>query len=161
MAPQLREQIVTQLRGGNAHMPFNEAVADFPAEAINVRPPNGDYTFWHLLEHLRITQADILDYLTNADYQEPEWPAEYWPPRDAQATQADWDHSVAAFQRDLEAIIAIVADERTNLFAPVPSNDQHSVLREALIVADHNAYHIGEMAILRQIVQAWGADHHA
>ena len=159
MDPQLRDQLITLLRGGNAHLPFNEAVAEFPEEAINVRPPHVDYTFWHLVEHLRITQADILDYLTNADYQEPEWPAEYWPPREEQATASDWARSVAAFQRDLEAIVAIVADEQTDLFAPVPSNEQHSVLREVLIVADHNAYHIGELGILRQIDSAWGPNH--
>ncbi len=155
----LREQLVGLLRGGNAHMPFTEAVTDFPEERINSRPPQVDYTFWHLLEHLRITQADILDYLTNASYEEPEWPREYWPPQDAQATKADWDSSVAAFRQDLEAIAAIVADENTDLLAAVPSNGEHTVLREALIVADHNAYHIGELAILRQVEHAWGPQH--
>ncbi|HEU5434337.1 MAG TPA: DinB family protein, partial [Thermomicrobiales bacterium] len=82
----LRQQLVDLLRGGNAHMPFAEAVADFPEAAINVRPPNVDYTFWHLIEHLRLVQADILAYLTRADYEAPEWPAEYWPPQDAVAT---------------------------------------------------------------------------
>jgi hypothetical protein len=158
---QLRDHLVTLLRGGNAHMPFAEAVADFPEGAINRRPAHVDYTFWHLVEHLRISQDDILDYLTNADYQDPEWPAEYWPGRDEQATKADWDASVAAFNRDLEAIVAIVADEQIDLLSTVPSNDQHTVLREALIVADHNAYHIGELAILRQIEQAWGPRHRA
>lgn len=153
----LRDQLVILLRGGNAHMPFAEAVADFPEAAINIRPPRVDYTFWHLLEHLRITQADILDYLTNAGYQEPEWPAEYWPAREEQATKADWEQSVAAFNRDLEALVAIVADEKTDLTAGVPSNSEHTVLREILIVADHNAYHIGELAILRQSENAWGS----
>jgi hypothetical protein len=156
---QLRDQLVTLLRGGNAHMPFAEAVADFPAEHINTRPPNVPYTFWHLIEHLRITQMDILDYLTNADYHEPAWPDEYWPAFDQQATKGEWDASVAAFQRDLEAIVAIVADEKTDLLSAVPSNDEHTILREALIVADHNAYHVGELGILRQIARAWGPGH--
>jgi hypothetical protein len=155
----LREQLVGLLRGGNAHMPFTEAVADFPEERINSRPANVGYTFWHLLEHLRITQADILDYLTNAGYEEPEWPREYWPLPDAQATKADWDSSVAAFRQDLEAIVAIVADEATDLLATVPRNGEHTILREALIVADHNAYHIGELAILRQVEGVWGPQH--
>jgi hypothetical protein len=155
----LREQLVRLLRGGNAHLPFVEAVADFPDEAINRRPPHVDYTFWHLIEHLRITQADILDYLTNPDYQAPEWPAEYWPARDEQATKQDWDASVATFQRDLEAIVAMVAGEHTDLFATVPSHTGHTILREILIVADHNAYHIGELGILRQIEQVWGPRH--
>ena len=151
----LRHQLVGLLRGGNAHMPFAEAVADFPDALINTRPPNVAYTFWHLLEHLRLTQADILDYLTNADYQEPAWPTDYWPPRDVRATKEEWDVSVAAFLRDLEALIAIVSDETTDLFGTVPSNDEHTILREALIVADHNAYHVGELGILRQVEDAW------
>jgi hypothetical protein len=155
----MRGQLVDLLRGGNAHLPFAEAVADFPAATINVRPPNVDYTFWHLLEHLRITQADILAYLTRADYAAPAWPVEYWPPQDAVATKQDWDESVASFNRDLEAIVAIVADEATDLDGSVPSCAEHTVLREALIVADHNAYHIGEMGILRQVAGAWGPGH--
>jgi hypothetical protein len=155
----VREQLIGLLRGGNAHLPFAEAVADFPEPHINTRPANVPYTFWHLVEHLRITQADILDYLTNDGYQEPEWPAEYWPPREERATKADWDASIAAFNRDLEAIITIVADDRTDLLATVPSNGEHTVLREALIVADHNAYHVGELAILRQVAGAWGPGH--
>jgi hypothetical protein len=157
----LRDHVVALLRGGNAHMPFADAVADFPEAHINTRPPNVPYTFWHLLEHLRLTQADILDYLTSADYRARTWPCDYWPAPDAQATPRDWNDSVAAFQRDLEAIVAIVADEGTDLFATVPSGDRHTILREALIVADHNAYHVGELAILRQVADAWGPRHKA
>lgn len=150
-----RDQTVGLLRGGNAHMPFAEAVAAFPAEHVNTRPPNVPYTFWHLLEHMRLTQTDILEYLTSADYREREWPREYWPTPGAQATKREWDESIAGFERDLAAIVAIVADEQTDLLATVPSNDEHSILREALIVADHNAYHVGELAILRQVAGAW------
>ena len=119
-------------------------------------PPRVPYAFWHLLEHLRLAQADILAYLTGADYAAPAWPDGYWPAPDAQGTKQDWDASVAAFQRDLAAIVAIVADDGTDLFGPVPSNGEHTVLREALIVADHNAYHVGELGILRQVAGAWG-----
>jgi hypothetical protein len=155
----LRDHLVGVLRGGNAHLPFAEAVADFPEAQINTRPPRVDYTFWHLLEHLRLTQADILAYLTQADYHAPVWPRDYWPARDTRATKQDWDESVAAFQRDLEAIISIAADDGTDLFGTVPSHDEHTVLREVLIVADHNAYHIGELGILRQVSQAWSRRH--
>ncbi len=155
----LREQPVGLLRGGNAHMDFATAVADFPEALINTRPPNVDYTFWHLIEHLRLTQADILAYVTRADYEEPEWPRDYWPAPDTRATRDQWDASVVAFRRDLDALVAIVADEATDLFAPVPSHHEHTVLREALIVADHNAYHIGELGILRQVERAWGRSH--
>ena len=155
----LREQVVGLLRGGNAHMGFDEAVADFPAALVNARPPNVGYTFWHLLEHLRLAQADILEYVTRADYRERAWPDDYWPPREAQATTAQWDESVAAFRRDLDALVAIVADEATDLFGAVPSHAEHTILREALIVADHNAYHVGELGILRQVEGAWGPGH--
>ena len=152
----LRDQLVGLLRGGHAHMPFDAAVAGFPEPLINTHPPSVGYTVWHLLEHLRLTQADILEYLTRADYRERGWPRDYWPPRAATADQRAWDDTVAAFRRDLAAIVAIVADPGTDLFGPVPSNPAHTVLREALLVADHNAYHVGELGILRQVAGAWG-----
>ena len=156
---QLRDHLVGVLRGGNAHMPFAEAIAEFPEVHINTKPPRVDYSFWHLLEHLRMTQADILAYLTTADYQAPAWPGDYWPAPATQATKQKWDESVAAFQRNLEAIVSIVADDGTDLFGTVPSTDEHTVLREVLIVADHNAYHIGELGILRQVTKAWSRRH--
>src|SRR5687768_1117975 len=113
----LRSQLVNLLREGNAHMGFAESVAEFPDAKINVRPQNVEYTFWHLLEHLRLTQLDILEYVTSADYQEKEWPRDYWPAKDAEATRADWDETIASFSRDLDQLIAIVADESTDLFA--------------------------------------------
>jgi hypothetical protein len=155
----LRAHLVDLLRGGNAHMGFDAAVAEFPEALINARPANVEYTFWHLIEHLRLTQVDLLNYVTDAGYQEPAWPAEYWPARDAQATQADWEASIAAFRQDLDAFVAIIAAEATDLFAGVPSHAEHTFLREALILADHNAYHIGELAILRQVERGWGAGH--
>jgi hypothetical protein len=158
---QLRAHLVELLRGGNAHMGFDAAVADFPEALINRRPANVEYTFWHLIEHLRLTQADLLNYVTNADYQEMAWPAEYWPPKDAQATKADWEASIAAFRSDLDAFVAIIAAETTDLFAGVPSHGEHTTLREALILADHNAYHIGELGILRQVCGAWGQQRRA
>jgi hypothetical protein len=155
----VRAQIVDLLQGGNAHLPFPEAVAEFPPALINTRPPRVDYTFWHLLEHLRITQRDILTYLTDANYTEMEWPRDYWPAPDAGATPEDWQATIAAFEQDLAAIVAMVADEQNDLLLPVPSNPEHTLLREALIIADHNAYHIGELAILRQVCDVWGPRH--
>jgi DinB superfamily len=140
-------------------MDFGTAVANFPEGHIKTRPPSVEYTFWHLIEHLRITQLDILEYVTTADYREKAWPADYWPSRDELATKEDWDRSVAAFERDLEQLVAIVADDSTDLTGPVPSTSEHSILREMLIVADHNSYHIGELGILRQIEHAWGPTH--
>ena len=100
----LREQLAQNLRAGNAHMSFEDAVAQFPEAHINTRPENVDYSFWHLVEHLRLTQADILRYITDPGYQEMTWPRDYWPAKDAQATKAEWDASVAAFLSDRDAL---------------------------------------------------------
>lgn len=156
---QLRQQLTNLLNGGNAHMPFSEAVADFPDEKINHRPAHVDYTYWHLVEHLRLTQRDILDYLTDPDYKEMEWPKDYWPAPDATTDKAGWDESLTAFLDDRGRLVAMVEDPATDLTATVPSSNDHTILREILIVADHNAYHIGELGILRQTDQAWGAGH--
>lgn len=158
-ADALRGQLSELLDGAGAHMSFDEAVADFPDEAINRRPPNVDYTPWHLLEHLRLTQADILDYVTNEAYVEPHWPADYWPDRDATATRSEFDETIRAFRADLAVLHDLVADPGQDLFAVIPGTPGHTLLREARIDADHNAYHIGEFAILRQVMGTWPAGH--
>ena len=154
----LRKQLIRLLDGVDARMPFDDAVADFPDEAINTRPPNVEYTPWHLLEHVRLTQADILDYITNRNYVELEWPAEFWPARDAVATPEQFGETIAAFHRDLAALRAIVADPATDLFATIPGTPGHTILREVRVVGDHNAYHVGEFSVLRQVMGTWPAD---
>ena len=154
----LRDQLTTLLDGVGARMPFDAAVADFPAEAINRRPPNVEYTPWHLLEHIRLTQADILDYIVNRGYVEMDWPTDYWPARDATATPAQFAATIEAFRVDLAALRAIVADPTTDLFATIPDTPGHTILREIRIVGDHNAYHLGEFAILRQVMGTWPSD---
>ena len=152
-----RVQLVNLLTVRQAHMSFEDAVKGFPPEHINTRPPNVEYTFWHLLEHLRICQWDILDYIRNLHYKPVEWPRDYWPARQATTDQAGWEHTITRFQDDLKALVAIVQDPQTDLYRPIPHGyDGHTVLREILIVADHNAYHIGELAILRQSAGLWG-----
>jgi hypothetical protein len=151
----LRQQLVRLLDGVDAHMPFEDAVANFPDEAMNERPPNVGYTPWHLVEHLRLTQWDILDYVTNPAYVEREWPRDYWPNPSATATRADWDASVAGFLADRAAIRSLLLDEDRDLFAVIPGTPGHTFLREVRIVADHNAYHVGEFAILRQVMGSW------
>ena len=157
----LRQQLTRLLDGLDAHMPFEDAVRDFPNEAMNHRPPNVDYTPWHLVEHLRLTQADILDYVTNPDYVEPEWPREYWPEPTASATRAAWDATITGFLADRAAIRALITDEDRDLFAVIPGTPGHTLLREVRIVADHNAYHVGEFAILRQVMGTWPPDREA
>lgn len=155
----LRRQLVDLLDGHGAHMPFEEAVADFPDEAMNDRPPNVDYTPWHLVEHLRLTQADILDYVVNPAYEERRWPDDFWPQRSATAARADWDASVRGFLDDKAALRALVTDPERDLFAVIPGTPGHTLLREVRIDADHNAYHVGEFAILRQLMGTWPPDH--
>ena len=155
----LRQQLVRLLDGVDAHMPFEEAVRDFPDDAMNERPPNVGYTPWHLLEHLRLAQADILDYVTNPAYVEREWPREYWPDPTASATRAEWDATIAGFLADRAAIRALIADHSHDLFAVIPGTPGHTLLREVRIVADHNAYHVGEFAILRQVMGSWPPGH--
>jgi hypothetical protein len=152
-----RDHVIALLEGKQAHMTFDDAVADFPPALINTKPPNVTYTCWHLIEHLRITQDDILEYTRDPKYVSPEWPKGYWPSPDAQADMAMWNETIRQFRSDLAAMKAIVADPNTNLYQPIPHGyGGHTVLREALLIADHNAYHIGELGILRQVMGAWG-----
>lgn len=153
----IRDQLLALLRGGNAHMTFDDAVAGFPLEHINTHPPQVPYTFWHLLEHLRLTQWDILDFIRNPNYQYLPWPAGYWPAPDALADPVQWAQTIADFHADLQAIEALVKDPQTDLTAPLPHAPDYTIFREILLVADHNAYHIGELGILRQIVGLWPA----
>lgn len=152
----LREQLVALLSKRQAHLSFDDAVADFPLDQINTRPPNVPYTPWHLVEHLRIAQWDILDYIVNSDYVAPKWPEAYWPDPAADADEATWNQSITAFNHDRQALVAIVQDPDTDLYAQIPHGAPgHNILREILVVSDHNAYHIGELAILRQVMDNW------
>lgn len=153
----LRQHLVALLRGGQAYMPFEAVVADFPPEHYNTRVPNAPYSFWHLLEHLRFAQRDILDYIRNPQYVWPEWPADYWPAADAVTDAAGWARTLAQFTADREALIALVEDPAHDLTAPLPYAPAHTLLREVLLVAEHNAYHSGEFAILRGVLGLWPA----
>lgn len=151
----LREQLRTILQGGDAHMTFDEAVAYFPREHINTRPQHVPYTPWHLLEHLRITQWDILEFIRNPQHVSPRWPEGYWPAEDIQADETAWEQTLASFRTDLQALQQMVTDPTVDLYVPIPHGSGQTILREILLVADHNAYHIGEFGILRQVMQTW------
>ena len=151
----LREQLVVVLHGGETHMTFEEAVKDFPEEAINNVFPHGEYSTWGLLEHLRLTQRDILDFSINPKYKEPKWPDDYWPKKGEKATKAMWDTSVKNFIKDLKELEKLAEDPKTDLYAKIPWGTGQTILREILHVADHNAYHIGELAIMRQTMNTW------
>lgn len=156
---QLREQLLSLLRSENAHMSFDEAVADFPMDQINMRIPNGSYTPWHILEHLRLAQRDILLFMTDSGYKEPKWPDDYWPAKDANATPDEWERTIAGFRADLAEFERLVQDENFDLEATVPWGNGQTHLREFMLVADHNAYHVGEFGVLRQVMQTWPAGH--
>jgi hypothetical protein len=151
----VRTQLLALLRGGNAHMTFEQAVADFPLDRINENPPHVPYTPWHLLEHLRITQWDILAFVRNPDHVSPEWPTGYWPAPEATADAQQWQRTLVEFRADLQALEAMVQDPDTDFYAELPHAPGYTILREILLVADHNAYHIGEFAILRQVMGTW------
>jgi hypothetical protein len=154
----LRDHVLYLLKMKGAHMSFDDAVADFPAHLINAFPPHVPYTPWHLVEHLRITQWDIVEYTRDPQHVSPQWPAGYWHARDEQADMAAWKRSIEQFRRDLKTMQDIVADPNSDLFTPIPHGyGGHTILREALLLADHNAYHVGELAILRQVMDAWPA----
>src|SRR6516165_11249659 len=151
----LRQNLLSLLRGGDAHLVFEKAVAGLPAELQGARPAGVPHTPWRLLEHLRIAQWDILEFSRNPRHVSPPFPAGYWPSADAPPDAAAWDRSVAAFRADLQAMCDLVADEATDLFTPIPHGDGQTILREALLVADHNAYHLGQLVIVRRALGAW------
>ena len=159
--PELRNQLVRMLTIRQAHMDFDDAVADFPMDQINARPPGCDYTFWHLIEHIRICQLDILEYIGDPDYVWPNFPDDLWPDLATETDAAGWQRTIDAFAVDRQALVAIINDPRRDLFAPLANSGehQHNILREINIIANHNAYHTGELGILRQTLGLWLADH--
>jgi hypothetical protein len=153
----LRLQLLGLIDGQDARMPFEAAIAEFPDEAINRRAPNVAVTPWHLLEHIRIAQRDILAYIKDRAYLEPSWPDEYWPVPDATASPEEFAATLSAIRADQRALHDLVADPATDLMATIPGTPGHTILREIRIVAEHNAYHVGEFAILRQVMGTWPA----
>ncbi len=151
----IRHELLGLIDGHDARMPFEAAVADFPHGAINDRAPNVAITPWHLLEHIRFAQEDIIRYIRDRDYLEPSWPDEYWPAADAVATPAGFAQTIAAILADQQALHDLVADPATDLLATIPGTPNHTIAREIRIIAEHNAYHIGEFAILRQVMGTW------
>ena len=152
---QVREHVLWLLRGGHAHIGFEQAVADLP-EHLRGRSPSGmPHTSWRLLEHMRIAQWDILEFSRNPAHVSPEFPDGYWPQQDAPPDAGAWDSSIAAFLRDANELQALVADSEQDLFSPFPWGEGQTLLREALLVADHNAYHLGQMIAVRRALGAW------
>lgn len=151
----LRKQLVCLMTEANAHATFDQAIEDLPANLRGQRPQGLPHSPWQLLEHLRLAQWDILDFSRNPDYKEKKWPDDYWPKSPEPPTESAWDESVAAFHADIKAMCDLVEDPATDLFAKIPHGDGQTILREALLVADHNAYHVGQLILVRQLLGAW------
>ena len=154
----LRKHLLELLEGGHAHLTFDAAIADLPEELRGANPRGLPHTPWRLLEHMRIAQWDILRFSVDPDHISPEFPSGYWPAGDAPPDAAAWDASVAVFLADLKAMMDVVADPATDLFARIPHGQGQTILREAMLVADHNAYHLGQLVTVRRLLGAWPSD---
>ncbi|HKR30146.1 MAG TPA: DinB family protein [Terriglobales bacterium] len=150
----LQQHVLTLLSGKRAHLDFEEAIRGFAPELRGKKIKSAPHTMWQLLEHMRIAQRDILEFSRNAKHVSPKWPEGYWPDSAAPPSDAAWKKSVAAFRGDLEAMKQLVAeaDER-QLYARIPHGDGQTLLREALLVGDHNAYHLGQLVFLRKMLE--------
>ena len=152
----IRDQLIRMLGWGDARPDFDRAIDGLPEALRGARPEGLPSSPWRLLEHLRICQWDILEFSRDPAHVSPEFPGGYWPEGDAPPDPDAWDHSIAAFRADLEAMRGLVADPAHDLLAPFPHGQGQTLLREALLLADHNAYHIGQLVIVRRLLGAWG-----
>ena len=149
----LREHLLYLLKGGGAHLNFDKAIANLPAELRGAKPPGVPHTPWRLLEHLRIAQWDILEFSRSAKHKSPKWPDDYWPKTEEPPSDKAWDTSVKQVLADLEATRKLISDPKRDLTAKIPHGDGQTLLREALLVADHNAYHLGQLVMVRRILE--------
>jgi hypothetical protein len=155
MSDPVREQVIKLLRGGQAHVTLDDAVKDFPAKLRGVKPEGAPYTPWQLLEHMRIAQWDILEFSRDPKHVSPQWPEGYWPETEKPGSDAAWEKSIAAIKKDTLEMEKLVKNPKTDLYAKIPHGTGQNILREALLVADHNAYHIGQLALLRRMLGSW------
>ncbi len=151
----LRSHVLELLNGGHAHATFDQAVKSLAVELRGKKPRGAEHSAWQILEHLRIAQWDILEFSRDPKHKSPEWPGGYWPVKAAPPDEKAWDKSVRAFRRDLKELSEMVGDESTDLFAAIPHGTGQTLLREALLAADHNAYHLGELVLVRRLLGAW------
>lgn len=151
----LRKHITGLLEGGHAHLDFEKATANLPMALRGSRPQNLPFSPWRLVEHMRPAQWDILQFSINPQHVSPHFPDGYWPDEDAPSNPEVWDRTIAAFQADLKTMIDLINDPKTDLFTPFRHGEGQTLLREALLVADHNAYHLGQLVTVRRLLGAW------
>ncbi|MFZ0687978.1 MAG: DinB family protein [Terriglobales bacterium] len=148
----LREHVLYLLRGGGAHTDFDAAIGDWPVQIAGAKVANFPHTAWMLLEHMRLAQWDILEFSRNSKHVSPKWPEGYWPESESPQTERKWKASIAAFKKDLRAMERLVGDRKVDLYAKIPWGEGQTILREALLMADHNAYHLGQLVMLRKSI---------
>ena len=151
----LRQQVVFLLQGGGAHAKFEDVISKVPAKLRGTKPAGLPHSPWMLLEHMRIAQWDILEFSRNAKHVSPNWPEDYWPAKEAPPNTAAWGRSVKSFGKDLKAMEALVTAPKTDLFSKIPWGNGQTVLREALVVADHNAYHLAQLVDVLRLLGVW------
>jgi hypothetical protein len=151
----LRDHVLALLSGGEAHITFEDAVNDVPPDLRGKTPPQAEHSLWQLLEHMRIAQVDILEFAINPKHVSPEFPAGYWPASAAPANEHAWDTSIKEFRAGHKALMDLVTNPATDLFAKIPHGDGQTILRQALLTADHNAYHLGQFMTVRRLLGNW------
>jgi hypothetical protein len=152
---ELRKHLLYLLDGGGAHARFDDAVKNMPDKLRGVKPDGLPHSAWMLLEHLRLTQLDILEFSRNPKYQSPKWPEGYWPKTEVPPSATAWNRSIQEFREGLEAMQDLVRNPKTDLYARIPWGDGQTILREALLLADHNSYHLGQLIDVRRLLGGW------
>ena len=151
----LRQNVAYLISGGGAHAKFDEVIKDLPPSLRAAKPENFPHSPWMLLEHMRIAQWDILEFSRNRKHVSPDWPQGYWPRSEAAPSTAAWNASLRKFYQDMKAMQGLVANPKTDLYARIPWGDGQTILREALLLADHNAYHVAQLVDVRRLLGAW------
>lgn len=151
----LVNELIFLLEKGNAHATFDDIVSGIPLKLVTETPENLPYNIWQLIEHIRITQWDILEFCQSAKHVSPKWPDEYWPDAVEKVSKTQWEHTISEIKKDRKQFIDLLKDETNSLTAPIAHGDGQTLLREALLIADHNAYHFGEILVLRRLLNCW------
>ena len=151
----LRQNLEYLISGGGAHAKFEDVIKGIPAKLRGTKPKGFPHSAWMLVEHMRIAQRDILEFSRDRNHKSPNWPEGYWPKSAEPPSAAAWNKSIEQFRTDQKAMLDLVADPKTDLFAKIPWGDGQTILREALLVADHNAYHLAQIVDVRRLLGAW------
>ncbi|MBC8156508.1 MAG: DinB family protein [Bacteroidetes bacterium] len=151
----VREQLIALLTGSNAHQSLDDAIDELPADVRGIKPDHLPYSIWQLVDHIRVAQWDILEFSRNPNHKSPAWPDGYWTADVAPADEAAWEQTLAQIRQDRDAFIALLHDPERDLYAPFAHGDGQNLLREALLIADHNAYHVGQILLIRRLLGAW------